>query len=109
MGKDRDRRGGGSSRNIIALPVQRRAPTGEVLLSAARARRAAAVNAALIAERGLTPADLDIDAAPHTIAFSQAVARLQAQHGLPVDGIVGPETAAALADSAVADDPDDRY
>lgn len=95
--------------NVIHLPVQRRrrassvrgAPADELPseqpLSAARAMRAAVRNARLVAEQGLTPADLGIDAAPHTIAFSQQVARLQQAHGLPVDGIVGPRTAAALA------------
>jgi murein L,D-transpeptidase YcbB/YkuD len=98
--------------NVIQLPVQRRrprpgaaanAPTGEPL-SAACSMRAAVMNATLVAEQGLTPADLGIDAAPHTIAFSQRVARLQEQHGLPVDGIVDPHTAAALAGGRDRDD-----
>lgn len=84
---------------VIAFPVQRRAGALDAPLSPARARRAAARNAQLVAAQGLTPADLGIDAAPHTIAFCQEVARLQALYGLPVDGMVGPETAAALAAS----------
>jgi murein L,D-transpeptidase YcbB/YkuD len=57
---------------------------------------AAARNARLVRAQGLTPADLGIDAAAHTLAFARTIVRLQAQHGLPVDGVAGPAVTALL-------------
>ncbi len=65
-------------------------------LSPAKASRAARKNRHWAQRLGLSPAAFGSSAGVGTPAFAQAVAEFQAAHGLTVDGVAGPQTAAAL-------------
>ena len=65
-------------------------------LGPAKATRAARKNRHWARRLHLSPAAFGASAGVGTPAFAQAVAQFQAAHGLTVDGVAGPKTAAAL-------------
>ncbi len=81
---------GAGSRGLLAPGAGERGAGGSVAVRALQQR---------LAVLGLAPGPVDGRYGPRT---DQAVMRLQAARGLPVDGIAGPDTLAALADRSVA-------